>query len=93
MLLTRQQIKAKKRNAKRLGQLLKDVSLELQQNLVVIEDSCVECGDWEGIHLSSSQNAHSVIGQILTIADDWERLNHFQIEEKLSQIEAHFYPN
>ncbi|NEO30536.1 MAG: hypothetical protein F6K36_08895 [Symploca sp. SIO3C6] len=93
MLLTRQQIKAKKRNAKRLGQLLKDVSMELQENLVVIEDSCVEHGDWEEIHLSSSQNAHSVIGQILTVAGDWERLNHFQIEEKLSQIEAHFYPN
>ena len=93
MLLTRQQVKAKKRNAKRLGQLLRDASTELQQNLGVFEDSYLEHGSWERGQLSGSHNAHSLIGQILAIADQWDQLNHFQIEERLSQIEENFYLN
>ncbi|HBB32982.1 MAG TPA: hypothetical protein DDZ80_32750 [Cyanobacteria bacterium UBA8803] len=93
MLLTRQQIKAKKRNAKRLGQLLKEARIELEHSIALLEDTALDQGDWEMAELSSSQNAHSVIGEILAIADEWHQLNHFQIEEKLSLIEGKFYQN
>ncbi len=93
MLLTRQQAKAQKRNAKRLGQLLKDARTELEQSLAVLEDTAIEEGDWGMGTLSCSQNAYSLIGQILAIADKWEQCNHFEIDEKLSQIERKFYPD
>jgi hypothetical protein len=92
MLLTRQQAKAQKRNAKRLGQLLKDARTELEQSLAVLEDTAIEDGDWGMLELSCSQDAYSLIGQILAIADKWEQSNHFEIDEKLSQIEQKFYP-
>lgn len=91
MLLTRQQAKAQKRNAKRLGQLLKDARAELEQSLVVLEDSAIEDGSWVMKELSYSQNVYSVLGQILAIADKWEQCNHFEIDEKLSQLEQNFY--
>ncbi|HAG83111.1 MAG TPA: hypothetical protein DD379_05440 [Cyanobacteria bacterium UBA11162] len=93
MLQTRQQLKAKKRNAKRLGQLLKQARIELEQSIATLEDTAIDQGSWEMTDISSSQNFHSVIGQILAIADEWHQLNHFQIEEKLSQIEHRFYAN
>ncbi len=93
MLLTRQQIKAKKRNAQRLAQLLKDARRELEQSLTVIEDTAIEQGLLGMADISCSQDAHSVIGQILAIADKWYQCNHFEIEEKLSQIEKEFYPD
>jgi hypothetical protein len=93
MLLTRQQVKAQKRNAKRLGELLKDVRKELEQSLAVVECSAVGHGSWERADISYSQDAHSVIGEILAIADKWNQLNHFEIEEKLSEIEKKFYQN
>ena len=93
MLLTRQQIKAKKRHAKRLGQLLKEVRIELQQNIGTLESSCIEHGSWEGTEISGSHETYSVIGDILAIANEWDRLNHFEIDEKLSQVEAKFYPD
>lgn len=91
MLLTRQQAKAQKRNAKRLGQLLKDARAELEQSLVVLEDSAIEDGSWVMKELSYSQNVYSVLGQILAIADKWEQCNHFELDEKLSQLEQNFY--
>ncbi|MCA1993342.1 MAG: hypothetical protein LDL41_15075 [Coleofasciculus sp. S288] len=91
MLLTRQQAKAQKRNAKRLGQLLKDARRELEQNLAVLEDTALEDGSVGPIALSCSQNAYCLIGQILTIADQWEQFNHFEIEEQLSHIEKKVY--
>lgn len=93
MLLTRQQIKAKKRNAQRLAQLLKDARRELDQSLTIIEDTAIEQGVWGMADISCSQDAHSVIGQILVLADKWHQCNHFEIEEKLSQIEKEFYPD
>ena len=93
MLLTRQQIKAKKRNAQRLAQLLKDARRELEENLAVIEDTAIEQGSWRIADISGSQDAHSVIGQILAIADKWHQFNHFEIEQQLSQIEQKFYPD
>ena len=93
MLLTRQQIKAKKRHAKRLGQLLKEVRVELQHNIGMLEDSCIERGSWESREISGSHDTYSVIGDILAIANEWERLNHFEIEERLSQVEEKFYPD
>lgn len=93
MLLTRQQAKAKKRNAQRLGQLLKDARIEFDHNLGVFEDNCLEEGSWGIADLSCVQEAHLVIGQILAIAKEWEELNHFQIEERLSEIEEEFYPD
>lgn len=91
MLLTRQQAKAQKRNAKRLGQLLKDARRELEQSLLVLEDTAIEDGDWGMAALSGSQNTYSLVGQILAIADKWEQCNHFEIDEKLSQLEQRFY--
>lgn len=91
MLVTRQQAKAQKRNAKRLGQLLKDIRSELEQSLATIEDSAIEDGAWARVELSYSQDAYSLIGQILSIADKWEQCNHFEIDERLSQIEGQFY--
>jgi len=93
MLLTRQQVKAKKRHARRLGQLLRDARIELDHNLGVFEDNCIEDGSWGVADIACSQDAHLLIGQILTIAAAWEELNHFEIEEKLSEIEEQFYPN
>lgn len=92
MLHTRQQIKAKKRNAKRLGQLLKSARIELEQSIATLENTAIDQGSWEITDISSSQNVHSLIGQILAIADTWHQLNHFEIEEKLSQIEDKVYP-
>ena len=91
MLLTRQQAKAQKRNAKRLGQLLKDARTELEQSLAVLEDTAIEDGGWGMLELSCSQDAYSLMGQILAIADKWEQCNHFEIDEKLSQIESKVY--
>ncbi len=91
MLLTRQQAKAQKRNAKRLGQLLKDARRELEENLTLIEDTAIEDGSWGMTTLSCSQNTYSLMGQILELADKWEQCNHFEIDEKLSQIESKFY--
>jgi hypothetical protein len=93
MLLTRQQIKAQKRNAKRLGELLKDARKELEQSLALIECSATGNGSWGMADVSHSKDAYSVIGQLLTLADKWEQFNHFEIEEKLSQIEHEFYQN
>ncbi len=93
MLLTRQQAKAQKRNAKRLGQLLQDARRELEQSLLVLEGSALEDGSWVTADLSGSQNAYSVVGQLLAIADKWEQCNHFEIDEKLSEIEQTFYAN
>ncbi|MBE9126600.1 hypothetical protein IQ257_15685 [Coleofasciculus sp. LEGE 07092] len=93
MLLTRQQIKAKKRNAKRLGQLLKDARRELEQTVAALEDTALVDGSLEMADISGSQNINSLIGQILAIANEWSRLNHFEIEEKLDQIEGKFYQN
>ncbi|HEY9637505.1 MAG TPA: hypothetical protein V6D14_29180 [Coleofasciculaceae cyanobacterium] len=91
MLLTRQQAKAQKRNAKRLGQLLKDARTELEQSLAALEDSALENGSWGMVEISYSQNAYSLIGQILAIADKWSQSNHFEIDEQLSQIEEKLY--
>jgi hypothetical protein len=91
MLLTRQQIKAKKRNAQRLGQLLKDARKELEQSLAIIEHTAITQGAWGMSDVSYSQNTHSVIRQILAIAQEWNQFNHFEIEEKLSQLEQEFY--
>jgi hypothetical protein len=91
MLLTRQQAKAQKRNARRLGQLLKDIRTELEQSLATIEYSAIEDGSWGRVELSYSQDAYSLIGQILALADNWEQCNHFEIDEKLSEIEGQFY--
>lgn len=91
MLLTRQQLKAKKRNAKRLGQLLKDARIELDQNIATLEEIALDHGSWEMADILGSQTTNSLIGQILAIADEWEQLNHFEIEEKLSRIEDKFY--
>ena len=91
MLLTRQQVKANKRNAQRLGQLLQDVRKELEQNLVVVEHTAIAQGSWGSSDISHSQNAHTVIGEILAIANRWEQYNHFEIDQKLSKIEASFY--
>ncbi len=93
MLLTRQQIKAQKRNAKRLGELLKDARKELEQSLAVIECSAVGNGSWGMKDVSYSKDAYSIIGQLLALADGWERFNHFEIEEKLSELENEFYQN
>lgn len=93
MLLTRQQAKAQKRNAKRLGQLLKDARLGLEQSLTVLEDTAIEDGAWEGGEISSSQDAYTIIGQILAIANQWNQFNHFEIEEQLSEIERKVYAN
>ncbi|MBD0363655.1 MAG: hypothetical protein ICV55_12935 [Coleofasciculus sp. C3-bin4] len=93
MLLTRQQIKAQKRNAQRLGQLLQDARKELEQSLAVIEHTAIAQGSWGTADVSYSQDAYSVIGQILAIAEEWNHFNHFEIEEKLSQIEEKFYPD
>ncbi|MBD1808336.1 MAG: hypothetical protein KME25_00335 [Symplocastrum torsivum CPER-KK1] len=91
MLLTRQQAKAQKRNAKRLGQLLQDARKELEQSLGVIECTAIDQGTWGRTDVSYSQEAHSVIGQILAIANSWHQFNHFEIDEKLSQLEKQFY--
>ncbi len=91
MLLTRQQVKAQKRNAKRLGQLLQDARKELDQSLTVVEHTAIAQGSWGVSDISYSQEAHSVIGKILAIAEEWNHLNHFEIEEKLSQLEQKFY--
>jgi len=91
MLLTRQQAKAQKRNAKRLGQLLRDARIQLEQHLAVFEESAIEDGGWGSVHMSCSHDAYSLIGQILAIADKWEQCNHFEIDEKLSQIEQQIY--
>ncbi|GAB4191549.1 MAG: hypothetical protein Fur006_34830 [Coleofasciculaceae cyanobacterium] len=91
MLLTRQQAKAQKRNAKRLGQLLKDARMELEQSLATLEDTAIGDGSWGMTVLSCSQDTYSLLGQILAIADKWEQCNHFEIDEKLSQIEQQFY--
>jgi RNA polymerase-interacting CarD/CdnL/TRCF family regulator len=91
MLLTRQQIKAKKRNAKRLGQLLQDARQELVKSIAMLEDTTIEEGIWQLPDVSGSHKAHSAIGQILAIANQWNDLNHFEIEEKLSLIENTFY--
>lgn len=91
MLLTRQQIKASKRNAQRLGQLLQDARKELEQSLGIIEHTAIAQGSWGDKDISYSQNAHTVIGEILAIANRWEQYNHFEIDQKLSQIEANFY--
>lgn len=91
MLLTRQQAKAQRRNAKRLGQLLKEARTELEQSLAALEDTAIENGSWGTTEMSYSQDAHSLIGQILAIANQWEQCNHFEIDEQLSQIEAKFY--
>lgn len=91
MLLTRQQVKANKRNAQRLGQLLQDVRKELEQNLLVIEHTAIAQGSLCDSDISYSQNAHTVIGEILAIANRWEHYNHFEIDQKLSKIEANFY--
>lgn len=93
MLLTRQQIKAQKRNAQRLGQLLQDARKELEQSLTVIENTALEQGYWGMTDISCSQDVHSLIGQILAIADNWNKFNHFEIEEKLTKIEQNFYPD
>lgn len=93
MLPTRQQIKAKKRNAKRLGQLLQDARQELIQNITLLEYTTIEEGIWQMPDVSNSHKAHSAIGQILAIANQWDELNHFEIEEKLSLIESTFYQN
>jgi hypothetical protein len=91
MLLTRQQAKAQKRNAKRLGQLLRDARKELEQSLLVFEESAIEDGGWGNLEISCSQDAYSLIGQILEVAQLWEGCNHFEIEDKLSQIEDKIY--
>ena len=93
MLLTRQQVKAKKRNAQRLGQLLKDARKELEQSLVLIEHTAIAQGCWGMADISCSQDAHSIIGQILTLANQWNQFNHFEIDEKLSELEEKFYPD
>ncbi|MEQ8537551.1 MAG: hypothetical protein RIB93_08825 [Coleofasciculus sp. D1-CHI-01] len=93
MLLTRQQLKAKKRNAKRLSQLLQDARRELEHNIIMLEDTVLDQGIWQMSDILPSQNTHSVIGEILAIADAWEQLNHFEIEEKLDNIEGKFYQN
>lgn len=91
MLLTRQQIKASKRNAQRLGQLLQDARKELEESLTVIEHTAIAQGSLGMDDISCSQEVYSVIGQILAIADQWNQFNHFEIEEKLSQIEEKLY--
>ena len=93
MLLTRQQVKAKKRNAQRLGQLLKDARKELEQSLAVIEHTAIAQGCLGAADISCSQDAHSIIGQILTLANQWNQFNHFEIDEKLSELEEKFYPD
>ena len=91
MLLTRQQAKAQKRNAKRLGELLKDVRRELDQSLTLIEETAIDHGSWGIADISGSQETYSVMGQILVIAEKWEQCNHFEIDEQLSQLEKKFY--
>lgn len=91
MLLTRQQVKANKRNAQRLGQLLKDASKELEQSLGIIEHTAIAQGSWGSSDISYSQDAHSMIGDILALANRWEQYNHFEIDEKLSKIEDKLY--
>jgi hypothetical protein len=91
MLLTRQQAKAQKRNAKRLGQLLKEARTELEQSLAALEDTAIENGSWGMTEMSYSQDAYSLIGQILALADKWEQCNHFEIDEQLAQIEKKVY--
>ncbi len=93
MLLTRQQAKANKRNAQRLGQLLQDARKELEQSLGIIEHTAIAQGSLGSSDISYSQNAHSVIGEILTIAHRWDQFNHFEIDEKLSEIEDKLYQN
>lgn len=91
MLLTRQQVKANKRNAQRLGQLLQDARKELEQSLGIIEHTAIAQGALGSSDISYSQNAHSVIGDILAIANRWEQYNHFEIDEKLTEIEDKLY--
>lgn len=91
MLLTRQQAKAQKRNAKRLGELLKDVRRELDQSLAIIEETALGHGSWGTRDISCSQETYSVIGQILALADKWDKSNHFDIDEQLSELENEFY--
>ncbi|HEY9599943.1 MAG TPA: hypothetical protein V6D33_19960 [Cyanophyceae cyanobacterium] len=93
MVLTRQQAKAQKRNAKRLGQLLKDVRMELEQNLTTLEETAIEQSHWEITNISCSKDMHCVMGQLLLLADKWHQFNHFEIDEKLSQLEEKFYAN
>lgn len=91
MLLTRQQVKASKRNAQRLGQLLQDARKELEQSLAIIEHTAIAQGSWGTSEIGYSQNAHSIIGDILAIANRWDQFNHFEIDEKLSEIEDKLY--
>ncbi|MEO8892978.1 MAG: hypothetical protein ABI417_15930 [Coleofasciculaceae cyanobacterium] len=91
MLLTRQQVKASKRNAQRLGQLLQDARKELEKSLGIIEHTAIAQGALGSSDISCSQNVHSVIGDILTIANCWDQYNHFEIEEKLTEIEDKLY--
>ena len=91
MLLTRQQVKASKRNAQRLGQLLQDARKELEQSLAIIEHTAIAQGSWGTSEIAYSQNAHSIIGDILAIANRWDQFNHFEIDEKLSEIEDKLY--
>ena len=91
MLLTRQQVKASKRNAQRLGQLLQDARKELEQSLSIIEHTAIAQGSWGTSEIGYSQNAHSIIGDILAIANHWDQFNHFEIDEKLSEIEDKLY--
>ncbi|MBO1348260.1 MAG: hypothetical protein EBE86_013110 [Hormoscilla sp. GUM202] len=91
MLLTRQQAKAQKRNAKRLGQILLDARIELDHRLAYLEETAIYHGDWELATLSDSQEVYAVIGELLTIAEKLSESNHFEIEDKLSQVEDKFY--
>ncbi len=93
MLLTRQQAKAQKRNAKWLGQLLQDARKELEFSSSTLEETALEQGSWEKAELSRTQDAYQVLGQLLALADQWHQLNRFEIEEKLSQIEQRGEPN
>lgn len=93
MLLTRQQAKAQKRNAKWLGQLLQDARKELEFSSSTLEETALEQGSWDGTELSRARDAYQVIGQLLVLADQWHHLNRFEIEEKLSQIEQRGEPN
>ena len=91
MLLTRQEVKAQKRNAKRLGQILLDARRELDDRLADLEETAIYHGAWEMATLSDSQEVYAVIGELLTIAEKLPDCNHFEIEEKLSQLEDQFY--
>ena len=93
MLLTRQQAKAQKRNAKRLGQLLLDARRELDYRLADLEETAISDGAWEMVTLSDSQEVYAVIGELLTIAEELTQCNHFEIEDKLSLVEDKFYSN